>query len=53
MRFPKLILVLMLMTIGCASAPRAFPIPMVWNPPKRGRPISDYPELWPQLFPLW
>ena len=45
MKIPKLIFVLMLMTIGCASAPRAFPIPTVWEFAKSGsRPVSDYPE---------
>jgi hypothetical protein len=45
MKIPKLILLLMLITIGCASAPRVFPIPTMWEAGQtRTHRLTDYPE---------
>jgi hypothetical protein len=45
MKIPKLILLLMLITTGCVSVPRTFPIPTTWEAGQsRAHRVSDYPE---------
>jgi hypothetical protein len=45
MRIPKVFLVLISMTVGCATGPHAFPIPPVWESAElRADRLSDYPE---------
>jgi hypothetical protein len=54
MKIPKLFLVIMLITSGCASVQRAFPIPTVWEPAKPWTiGYLTTLRLCPQLFPLW